>query len=121
MPYIRNMSSGSVAEMKHGNKYYLQLSRKIFTEEYSHLSNNAKWLFVVLNELEQEFCGDKTEDYFYRSNEELAKDCNFGLSTLKKAKSELLKTDLVQSWQGHFVDDCGKKSEKHFTYYRIKS
>ncbi len=46
--------------MKHGNKYYLQLSRKIFTEEYSHLSNNAKWLFVVLNELEQEFCGDKT-------------------------------------------------------------
>lgn len=107
--------------MKHGNKYYLQLSRKIFTEEYSNLSNNAKWLFVVLNELEQEFCGDKTEDYFYRSNEELAKDCNFGLSTLKKAKAELLKTDLVQSWQGHFVDDGGKKSEKHFTYYRIKS
>lgn len=77
--------------------------------------------FVVPNELEQEFFGDKAEDYFYRSNKELSKDCSFGLSTLKKAKSELLKTDLVQSWQGHFVDEGGKKSEKHFTYYRIKS
>lgn len=106
--------------MKHGNKNYLELSRKIFTEKYSHLSNNAKWLFVVLNELEQRYTGDKKEDYFYHSNEDLAKACNFGLSTLKKAKAELLKTDLVQSWQGHFVGEDGKKSEKHFTYYRIK-
>lgn len=106
--------------MKHNNTNYLQLSRKIFTGEYSHLSNNAKWLFVVLNELEQRYTGDKTEDYFYRSNEDLASDCNFGLTTLKKAKSELLRSDLVQSWQGHFVDDEGKKSEKHVTYYRIK-
>ena len=62
--------------MKHGNTNYLQLSRKIFTEEYSHLSNNAKWLFVVLNELEQRYTGDKTEDYFYHSNNDLAKACN---------------------------------------------
>ena len=39
--------------MKHGNSNYLQLSRSIFTEKYKTLSNNAKWLFVVLNELEQ--------------------------------------------------------------------
>lgn len=105
--------------MKHNNKFYLQLSRKIFTDEYKNLSNNAKWLFVVINELEQRYSGDKTEDFFFRSNEDLAKDCNFSLTTLKKAKTELLKTDLVQSWQGHFMDESGKKSEKHFTYYRI--
>ena len=105
--------------MKHGNKYFLQLSREIFTEEYNHLSNNAKWLFVVLNELEQRYCGDRKEDYFYYSNSDLAEACNFGLSTLKKAKAELLNTDLVQVWQGHFTREDGKKSEKHFTFYRI--
>lgn len=107
--------------MKHNNIYYLQLSRKLFDEPYCNLSINAKWLFVVLNELEQRYTGDKTENYFYQSNEELAQMCGFSLSTLKRAKSELLKTDLVQSWQGHFKDsETGRKSEKHFTYYRIK-
>lgn len=106
--------------MKHGNKHYLQLSRAIFTDKYKDLSNNAKWVFVVLNELEQKFTGDKTEDYFYCSDKELAAFCNLGLSTFKKAKSELSKTDLIQTWQGHFELEDGRKSEKHFTYYQIK-
>lgn len=107
--------------MKHNNIYYLQLTRRLFDEPYKDLSINAKWLFVVLNELEQRYTGDKTENYFYQSNEDLADLCGFSLSTLKRAKAELLKTDLVQSWQGHFeFTDTGKKSEKHFTYYRIK-
>jgi len=109
-----------VARMKHGNKYYLELTRSIFTEKYKDLSNNAKWVFVVLNELEQKFTDDKTEDYFYCSDKELAEACNLGLSTLKKAKAELSKTDLIQIWQGHFKLENGKKSEKHFTYYRIR-
>lgn len=57
--------------MKHGNSNYLQLSRSIFTEKYKTLSINAKWLFVVLNELEQRYTGDE-KDYFFRTNEELA-------------------------------------------------
>lgn len=105
--------------MKHNNSFYLQLSRDIFTEKYGCMSNNAKWLFVVLNELEQRFTG-KNEDYFFRSDIELAKDANMSLSVLKRAKAELLQFDLVQCWQTHFINSTtGKKSEKHVTAYRI--
>lgn len=104
--------------MKHGNNFYMELSRELFRAPYSNLSINAKWLFVVLNELEQKYTGEK-EDFFYRSNKELAKDAGMSLSTLKRAKAELLETDLVQAWQSHFIDKDGKKSEKHFTAYRI--
>lgn len=104
---------------KHGNTFFLQLTRELFTEEYSYLSRNAKWLFVVLNELEQRFTG-KNEDFFYRTNKDLCKDAGMSLPTLKKAKAELLETDLVQSWQTHFINPkTGIKSEKHFTAYRI--
>ena len=106
-------------KMKHKNIFYLQLSREIFTEEYNHLSINAKWLFIVLNELEHKFTGTE-KDYFFRSNEDLCIDTGLGLSTLKKVKKELLETDLVQTWQSHFVDKTGKKSEKRITVYRIK-
>lgn len=33
---------------KHGKRFYLQLSRKIFTDKHKGLSTNAKWLCVVL-------------------------------------------------------------------------
>ena len=106
--------------MKHGNSNYLQLSRSIFTEKYKTLSLNAKWLFVVLNELEQRYTGNE-KDYFFRSNEELAKDCGFSLAGLKRAKAALLKTDLVQTWQSHFVDsETGVKSSVHVTCYRVR-
>lgn len=78
--------------MKHGNSNYLQLTRSIFTEKYKTLSNNAKWLFVVLNELEQRYTGDE-KDYFFRSNEELAEDCGFSLAGLKRAKAQNRPTD----------------------------
>jgi len=104
--------------MKHGNSFYMELGRNIFTEEYSELSRNAKWLFVVLNELEQRFTGKK-ETFFFRSNEDLSKDCGMGITTLKKAKKELKQTDLIQTWQMHYLYDTGKKSEKKVTAYRI--
>ena len=108
-----------VTEMKHGNEFYLQLTRKLFTEEYKNLSKNAKWLFIVLNELEQRYTGEK-EDFFFRSNEDLATDCHMSLPTLKRAKKELLETNLVTCWQIHFVNkDTGKKSEKRTTAYKI--
>lgn len=105
--------------MKHGNSYYLQLTRELFSDKYSGLSVNAKWLFVVLNELEQKYTG-QNEDFFFRTNEDLAVDCGMSLATLKRAKKELLATDLVQSWKGHCVDSAtGKRTEKQFTFYRI--
>ena len=109
--------------MKHNNSYFLQLTRSIFNDEpYASLSRNAKWLFVVLKELEHRYTSSE-KDYFYRSNEELARDAQLSLVTLKKTKSELLKTDLVVSWRAHFIYDKDtpkqKLSEKRITCYRL--
>lgn len=107
--------------MKHGNGFYMQLSRCIFTEEYNHLSQNAKWLFVVLNELEQRYCGDGKQNFFIRSDKELCDDSGMSLATLKRSKTELKETDLIQTWKTHWIVDknANKLSEKHITAYRI--
>lgn len=109
--------------MKHGNSYYIQLSRLIFNEEpYKSLSINAKWLYVVLKELEQRYTGSDT-NWFFRSNEELAEDMGVSLKTLKKAKAELVKTDLIKIGVMHWISGKGtpheKRSEKHVTSYTI--
>ena len=104
--------------MKCGNRNFLELSRQLFTDKYKSISQNAKWLFVVLNELEQRYTGEK-EDFFTRSDTSLAEDSGMSLSTLKRAKSELTKTDLVETWKCHFVYKNGKKSEQYYTAYRI--
>lgn len=108
---------------KHGNVYFLQLSRLIFNDEpYKSLSVNAKWLYVVLKELEQRYTGTN-QDYFWRMNRDLAEDTGFSERTLDRAKAELLKTDLVKSWQAHFILDKGTSKErlstKHITCYRV--
>lgn len=108
--------------MKHDNAHFLQLNRDLFQEPYrSRLSNGAKWLYVVLNELEQRFCTED-KDYFFRSNEDLAHDACMSLPTLKTAKKELLEyPELVESWQAHWADpETGRRSKKHVTAYRIK-
>jgi Mn-dependent DtxR family transcriptional regulator len=98
----------------------MELSRLPFhTEPYKSLSNNAKLLFVILNELEQRYSIEGT-DYFYHSNEQLAEELNVTLKTFKKAKAELLKTDLVKTWQMPFQNkETGKKSAKHVTVWKI--
>lgn len=109
--------------MKRKQGHYLQLSRLLFRDDntFSKLSYQAKWLYVVLNELEHRFSGTQTEDYFFRSNQELVNDTGMKMSTLKAAKKELKDLGVVQMWQMHFFDnDTGKKSEKHVTAYRIK-
>jgi len=105
--------------VKNGNEFFMELSRCLFTEPYCNLSQNAKWLFVVLNELEQRYTGDNT-DFFFRSNDDLANDANMSLSALKRTKIELVKTDLIEVWRMHFINkETGKKSEKNVTAYRI--
>lgn len=104
--------------MKYKNGNFLQLDRKLFDDTYSNLSINAKWLYVVLVELEHKFTGKK-EDFFFRSNEDLAKDSGMSLPTLKRAKKELEQTNLIKTWQSHFIYPNKKKSEKHISTYRI--
>ena len=104
--------------MKYNNNNFLQLTRKLFNPEYSNLSINAKWLFVVLNELEHKYTGKK-EDFFTRSDTQLSEDTGLSLSTLKRAKAELKQTDLIQTWKCHFVNTNGKKSKLYYTAYRI--
>ena len=106
---------------KQGN--YLQLSRLLFRDDgnFKDLSYQAKWLYVVLNELEHKFSGTQKEDYFWRSNEDLAIDAGMKLSTMKAAKKELIDNDIVQTWQMHWIDkETKKRSEKHVTAYRIR-
>ena len=107
---------------KYKDGHYLQLTRDIFTEEYKNLSIGAKWLFVLLNELEHRYtkgCEDG-RDSFFRSNHDLAADMGVSEPTIKRYKAELQRVGLIKVWQSHYVDmDTGKKSEKRITKYRI--
>jgi hypothetical protein len=98
----------------------MQIPRSLFTDErFLNLSDEAKWLFFVLKENEHRYSG-KGEDFFYRSNSDLAKDCRWHIKKLERVKAELLTTDLVQTWKMHWVnEETGKRSEKHVTAYRI--
>lgn len=107
-----------VTSMKYGNTFYMEFPRLILTPEYEWISNNGRLLYLVLKELEQKFTGEN-KNWFFRSNEDLAKDCRFSLPTLKKAKAELVKSGLIKTWQSHYVDEDGNKSSKHVTCYSI--
>ena len=105
--------------MKYNNTFYMEFPRTIFTPEYEWISNNGRLLYMVLKELEQKYTGDG-KDWFFRTNNELAKDCRFSLPTLKKAKAELVKSGLIKTRQAHYVDsETGQKSSKHVTCYCI--
>jgi len=106
-----------MSKYKEGN--YIQLSRELFNDDrFKGLSLNAKWLYVVLNELEHKFTRRK-ENYFFRSNEDLANDTGLSISSVKRAKEEL--RSVVQMWQMHWKDtETGKLSKKKITAFRIK-
>lgn len=105
--------------MKHGNTYYLELGRSIFNEHaYDELPMYSRWIFTVMNELEQKYTGKK-EDYFFRSDEDLAKDCGLSIRTVQRYKKPLIDLKYIQHWNTHFIDKDGKKSEKKISAYRI--
>lgn len=102
--------------MKHNNTFYMQVSREVWA---CNISDNAKLLFFWLNELEQRYTG-KTEDYFFRTDADLASDMGWSLKTLKKAKAELRGTNLIECPKVHFIDkETGRKSQKWVTGYRV--
>ena len=106
-------------KLKYGNDFYLQLSRHLFADKYKNLSINAKWLYVVLNELEQRYTG-KDANWFFRTDADLAVDSGMSEKTLKRAKAELKESGLVEISIMHWVDkETGKKSKKKVTAYTI--
>jgi len=106
--------------MKHGNTYYLELGRDIFNEfDYEKMPMYSRWIFTVMNELEQKYTGKK-EDYFFRSDEDLAKDCGLSIATIKRYKKPLIEHGYIKHWNTHFINnETKKKSEKKISAYRI--
>lgn len=110
----------AMAKYKSGN--YLQKSRAIYQGNpsiFQQLSPPAVKLFEWLHECEHRFTG-KNEDWFFRSNQQLAQDTNMSLRIINRAKKELRQKGLIETCNMHWIDrTTGKKSQKHITAYRI--
>ena len=107
---------------KYKGRHYFQQSREMFKGNpsvFQGLSENANKLLTWLHECEHQFSGPK-EDWFWRSNQELAQDCNMRIGKIKRAKKELREKGLIETWNMHWIDPkTNKKSHKHVTAYRI--
>ncbi len=100
---------------------FIKLPREIFNEEYNHLSVYAKLLYVFLHELDARYTGTKTIDYFFRSNEELANDLNISISSVKRAKEELKREQLISTGYTHWWldEEHTKKSKRKVTSFTV--
>ena len=119
--------------MKRKQEFYFQVTRCLFphlakkryeeSKKFEGLSCNAKWMYVVLCALEHHFTqtGEKKQTtWFFRKDEELAKDCDWSLKTLKRTKAELKKhPDIIKFGRMHWKFETGKKSREWFTTYEI--
>jgi len=104
---------------KYGNSFYVQLERSIFDEKYQSLTAHAKWLYTVLTELEHRFTSVSGDDFFFRTNELLAKDCGMSERQIIRDKKILADVGLIKTWKMHWVNKEGRKSEKHVSAFRI--
>jgi hypothetical protein len=106
---------------KYQQGHFIQIPRSLFSDErFLRLSDGAKWLFIFLKELEHRYTGEQ-EDFFFRSNDDLAEDLGWSRSKVIRTKQELINADIIQTWPMHWIDkETGKKSEKHVTAYRIR-
>lgn len=102
---------------KHKTEKYLNFSREIWKCD---ISQKAILLYAWLLELHATQIGEKI-DFFYRTDEELAKDMSWSLKTLKKAKAELKKAKIINVFPVGFLNtETGEKSTECVTGYRIK-
>lgn len=106
--------------MKYKSGYYIHLSRKLFNDDkFKKLPYQSRWIYTVLVENEHRFTGEN-EDFFFRSDKDLSKDCGMALRTFQKYKKLLVDKDILKYWHMHFVDvKTGRKSEKKVSAYRI--
>lgn len=104
--------------MKTGNTHYMEVPRDVWNW---NLSNKALVLYFWLNELEQKYTNGNKK-YFFRSDEDLAKDLHWNIKTIKEAKAELKGTDLVDiSYVHWWLDDSHTKlSKRKVTSYTLK-
>lgn len=129
-PYIMNLDGGfKMAKYKHCS--FFQVSRLPFQNksnpaEINELSYPGFKLYIWLHELEHRFTTGThkkkgvTQDFFFRSNEDLSKDTGMPERTIVEAKNELRSTGFVHIYQMHFIDPAtSKKSHKHVTGFKI--
>lgn len=92
---------------------------KKLNETNEKIPYSAKWLYIHLNYLEHRYSG-KTEDYFFRSINDLQQDTQSGRKQIIKGIKILKDIGLIHTWQMHWVHkETKKKSKKHITAFRI--
>jgi hypothetical protein len=119
---------------KYNQDFFFQVSRELFKDKDSPalinlVSTSAFKLLIWLHELEHRFTtgpkgggnkrGKLKQDWFYRSDTELAAETAMSRRTVTACKAELKEAGLIKTWQMHWTDSEGRKSVKHVTAYRL--
>lgn len=89
----------------YNNEAWFKCSKKIINDQ--NLSQSAKWLYVVLSCLNNNY-GSNTGK-FTRTNDELVKDSGIKITTLKKAKKELIDAGYIKVSRANLIDLSAKK------------
>jgi hypothetical protein len=79
---------------KYKDTNYVQVNREIL-HDFCDLRWRAKWLYIILSELEHRFTGAKA-DFFFRSQKDLSKDSGMKPHTNRKYRKELID----KGWEG---------------------
>lgn len=103
--------------MKYKDGNFIQVNREIFKYK---ISWQAKWLYIVLTELEHRYTdGWGHKDSFYRSSEDLEADTGMTANTIRKYRKELERAGLIRSWKLHSEDKEGRKSRGYVMAFEI--
>lgn len=83
------------------------------------LTKSAKWLYVVLSCLNNQYGKDK--GFFTRTNDDLMRDAEMSEGTLKKAKKELINQGYIKVWHNQLWQDREQNKATTFRicYYKL--
>ncbi len=105
---------------------FFKLSNEVIEEEsFRKLSDSAFRLLVYLKQKEHRYGkrNQRGQLYFWRTDEQIAKDMRKNIKTVKKAKKELIESELIQidlmPYTITHPDGSTSLSKKHVTVYRI--
>ena len=95
--------------MKYGNTNFIQLQKKVFDCE---LSAGAFRLYCTLALLEHKYTDGKSgNDFFLRTDKQLAKDSYCSFNSVRKYKEELINAGLIEVGRGFYnYRDSGSRS-----------
>lgn len=105
---------------------FFKLSNEVIEEErLQKLSDSAFRLLVYLKQKEHRY--GKRDNigqlYFWRTDEQIAKDMKKNIKTVKKAKKELIEEELIWTNLVPYTithpDGSTSMSKKHVTVYRV--